>query len=113
MWVMLWSGVVKKELCKKVTLSIYQSIYIPTLTYGLQDRLRAYVIWGYFEGSQQRWVGSLFRMAPGPDPELTGGTIDCMGKHWDPPERGGEKCLFFSLTCYPLLPHKQETVWCG
>ncbi|KAK3547532.1 hypothetical protein QTP86_021516, partial [Hemibagrus guttatus] len=34
MWSMYRSVVVKKELSRKVKLSIYQSIYIPTLTYG-------------------------------------------------------------------------------
>ncbi|KAK3512666.1 hypothetical protein QTP70_020883 [Hemibagrus guttatus] len=32
--VMYWSVVVKKELSRKAKLSIYQSIYVPTLTYG-------------------------------------------------------------------------------
>ncbi|KAK3547561.1 hypothetical protein QTP86_024709 [Hemibagrus guttatus] len=31
---MYWSVVVKKELSRKVKLSIYQSVYVPTLTYG-------------------------------------------------------------------------------
>ncbi|KAK3542716.1 hypothetical protein QTP70_000099 [Hemibagrus guttatus] len=31
---MYWSVVVKKELSRKAKLSIYQSIYVPTLTYG-------------------------------------------------------------------------------
>ncbi|KAK3552841.1 hypothetical protein QTP86_022544 [Hemibagrus guttatus] len=34
MWSMYRSVVVKKELSRKVKLSIYQSIYVPTLTYG-------------------------------------------------------------------------------
>ncbi|KAK3555889.1 hypothetical protein QTP86_029801, partial [Hemibagrus guttatus] len=34
MWSMYRSVVVKKELTRKVKLSIYQSIYVPTLTYG-------------------------------------------------------------------------------
>ncbi|KAK3527587.1 hypothetical protein QTP86_026892, partial [Hemibagrus guttatus] len=34
MWSMYWSVVVKKELSRKAKLSIYQSIYVPTLTYG-------------------------------------------------------------------------------
>ncbi|KAK3537609.1 hypothetical protein QTP70_017005, partial [Hemibagrus guttatus] len=34
MWSMYRSVVVKKELSRKVRLSIYQSIYVPTLTYG-------------------------------------------------------------------------------
>ncbi|KAK3534617.1 hypothetical protein QTP86_016770, partial [Hemibagrus guttatus] len=34
MWSMYWSVVVKKELSRKAKLLIYQSIYVPTLTYG-------------------------------------------------------------------------------
>ncbi|KAK3534690.1 hypothetical protein QTP86_020345 [Hemibagrus guttatus] len=34
MWSMYWSVVVKKELSQKAKLSIYQSIYVPTLTCG-------------------------------------------------------------------------------
>ncbi|KAK3514795.1 hypothetical protein QTP70_032195, partial [Hemibagrus guttatus] len=43
---MYWSVVVKKELSRKAKLSIYQSIYIPTLTYGhelwvMTERIRS------------------------------------------------------------------------
>ncbi len=34
MWTLNRSVVVKRELSRKAKLSIYQSIYIPTLTYG-------------------------------------------------------------------------------
>jgi len=34
MWALHWSVVVKKELSQKAKLSIYWSIYVPTLTYG-------------------------------------------------------------------------------
>ncbi|KAK3528214.1 hypothetical protein QTP86_026677, partial [Hemibagrus guttatus] len=56
------SVVVKKELSRKAKLSIYQSIYVPTLTYGhelwvMTERLR----WL----GQLRWLGHLFRMPPG------------------------------------------------
>lgn len=32
MWVLYWSVVVKKELSVKAKLSVYQSVYVPTLT---------------------------------------------------------------------------------
>ncbi|KAK3550678.1 hypothetical protein QTP70_002404 [Hemibagrus guttatus] len=43
---MYWSVVVKKELSQKAKLSIYQSIYVPTLTYGhelwvMTERIRS------------------------------------------------------------------------
>ncbi|KAK3523071.1 hypothetical protein QTP86_012652 [Hemibagrus guttatus] len=43
---MYWSVVVKKELSRKAKLSIYQSIYVPTLTYGhelwvMTERIRS------------------------------------------------------------------------
>ncbi|KAI3351255.1 hypothetical protein L3Q82_005804 [Scortum barcoo] len=66
--------VVKKELSRKAKLSIYRSIYVPTLTYGHE-------LWGEklghsggaresrcylrIERSQLRWLGHLFRMPPG------------------------------------------------
>ncbi len=34
MWVLYWTVVVKRELSQKAKLLIYQSIYVPTLTYG-------------------------------------------------------------------------------
>ena len=34
MWALYWTVVVKKELSQKAKLSIYQSVYVPTLTYG-------------------------------------------------------------------------------
>ncbi|KAI3363185.1 hypothetical protein L3Q82_011554, partial [Scortum barcoo] len=66
---------VKKELSRKAKLSIYRSIYVPTLTYGHE-------LWGEklghsegarsreplllrIERSQLRWLGHLFRMPPG------------------------------------------------
>ncbi|KAL7832830.1 hypothetical protein SRHO_G00298480 [Serrasalmus rhombeus] len=48
------SVVVKKELSHKARLSIYRSIYVPTLTY-------AHELWR----SQLRWFGHLVRMPPG------------------------------------------------
>ncbi|KAK3509655.1 hypothetical protein QTP70_008402 [Hemibagrus guttatus] len=50
------SVVVKKELSQKAKLSIYQSIYVPTLTYGHE-------LWVMTE--RLRWLGHLFRMPPG------------------------------------------------
>ncbi|KAK3537481.1 hypothetical protein QTP70_012107 [Hemibagrus guttatus] len=45
---MYWSVVVKKELSRKAKLSIYQSIYVPTLTYGhelwvMTERVRSWI----------------------------------------------------------------------
>ncbi|KAL1282365.1 hypothetical protein QQF64_001168 [Cirrhinus molitorella] len=45
---MYWSVVVKKELSEKAKLSIYQSIYVPTLTYGhelwvMTERIRSWI----------------------------------------------------------------------
>ncbi|KAK3528750.1 hypothetical protein QTP70_011199 [Hemibagrus guttatus] len=81
--------VVKKELTRKAKLSIYQSIYIPILTYGqaaemshlrrvaghsLRDRVRSSVtreelgvepLLLHIERGQLRWLGHLFRMPPG------------------------------------------------
>ncbi|KAI3369206.1 hypothetical protein L3Q82_007445 [Scortum barcoo] len=77
--------VVKKELSRKVKLSIYRSIYVPTLTYGhelwggwalrLENRVRSSVtreelggvepLLLHIERSQLRWLGHLFRMPPG------------------------------------------------
>ena len=34
MWALYQTVVVKKELSQKAKLSIYQSVYVPTLTYG-------------------------------------------------------------------------------
>ena len=34
MWTLKWSIMVKRELSQKAKLSIYRSIYVPTLTYG-------------------------------------------------------------------------------
>ncbi|KAK3555566.1 hypothetical protein QTP86_022023 [Hemibagrus guttatus] len=56
MWSMYRSVVVKKELSRKAKLSIYQSIYVPTLTYGHE-------LWVMTE--RLRWLGHLFRMPPG------------------------------------------------
>ncbi|KAK3523662.1 hypothetical protein QTP70_006725 [Hemibagrus guttatus] len=48
MWSMYRSVVVKKELSRKAKLSIYQSIYVPTLTYGhelwvMTERVRSWI----------------------------------------------------------------------
>ncbi|KAI3354568.1 hypothetical protein L3Q82_019072 [Scortum barcoo] len=65
--------VVKKELSRKAKLSIYRSIYVPTLTYGHElwsfghsggARSRAAAP-SHRERSQLRWLGHLFRMPPG------------------------------------------------
>ncbi|KAK0134423.1 hypothetical protein N1851_030009 [Merluccius polli] len=87
--------VVKRELSRKAKLSIYQSIYVPALTYGhelwvmterrrsqvqaaemsfLRRRVRSSVIREelgvdslllHVERSQMRWLGHLVRMPPG------------------------------------------------
>ncbi|KAK3519754.1 hypothetical protein QTP70_003889 [Hemibagrus guttatus] len=90
---MYWSVVVKKELSQKVKLSIYQSIYVPTLSSGsspiqaakmsfirrvagrsLRDRVRSSVtreelgvelLLLHIERGQLRWLGHLFQMPPG------------------------------------------------
>ncbi|KAI3363270.1 hypothetical protein L3Q82_011557, partial [Scortum barcoo] len=61
--------VVKKELSRKAKLSIYRSIYVPTLTYvklghsgGARSRAAAPSL---IERSQLRWLGHLFRMPLG------------------------------------------------
>ncbi|KAK0151875.1 putative uncharacterized transposon-derived protein F52C9.6 [Merluccius polli] len=89
------SVVVKRELSRKAKLSIYQSIYVPALTYGHElwvmtertrlrvqaakassagDRVRSSVIREELgvdplllrvERSQMRWLGHLVRMPPG------------------------------------------------
>ncbi|KAI3361870.1 hypothetical protein L3Q82_002194 [Scortum barcoo] len=90
--------VVKKELSRKAKLSIYRSIYVPTLTYGHE-------LWGWLgapleigvrssvtreelgveplllriERSQLRWLGHLFRMPPGRLPREV-----FLGKHVPP-----------------------------
>ncbi|KAK3510619.1 hypothetical protein QTP70_011885 [Hemibagrus guttatus] len=48
--------VMKKELSRKAKLSIYQSIYVPTLTYGHELLVMT---------ERLRWLGHLFRMPPG------------------------------------------------
>ncbi|KAK3541803.1 hypothetical protein QTP86_005516 [Hemibagrus guttatus] len=69
---MYWSVVVKKELSRKVKLSIYQSIYVPTLTYGHElwvmterEELGVEPLLLHIERGQLRWLGHLFRMPPG------------------------------------------------
>ncbi|TWW59416.1 hypothetical protein D4764_06G0009460 [Takifugu flavidus] len=66
------SVVVKRELSQKAKLSIYGSIFVPTLTYG-------HALWGEklchlggaeplllrVERNQMRWIGHLVRMPPG------------------------------------------------
>ncbi|TWW67188.1 hypothetical protein D4764_02G0002290 [Takifugu flavidus] len=52
------SVVVKRELSQKAKLSIYRSIFVPTLTYGHE-------LWR----SQMRWLGHLVRMPPGRLPD--------------------------------------------
>ncbi|KAI3361166.1 hypothetical protein L3Q82_012910, partial [Scortum barcoo] len=54
--------VVKKELSRKAKLSIYRSIYVPTLTYG-HELWKPLLL--RIERSQLRWLGHLFRMPPG------------------------------------------------
>ncbi|KAI3367022.1 hypothetical protein L3Q82_009655 [Scortum barcoo] len=63
-------SVVKKELSRKAKLSIYRSIYVPTLTYGheLWSLGRSFGVEPlllHIERSQLRWLGHLFRMPPG------------------------------------------------
>uniref|UniRef100_A0AAV2MQG6 ribonuclease H n=1 Tax=Knipowitschia caucasica TaxID=637954 RepID=A0AAV2MQG6_KNICA len=74
--------VVKRELSRKAKLSIYRSIFVPSLTYGhelvagrsLRDRVRSSVtreelgvepLLLHVERNQLRWLGHLFRMPPG------------------------------------------------
>ncbi|TWW59969.1 hypothetical protein D4764_05G0000590 [Takifugu flavidus] len=79
------SVVVKRELSRKAKLSIYRSIFVPTLTYGHElwvmtkrqdhgDRVRSSAIREELgveplllrvERSQMRWLGHLVRMPPG------------------------------------------------
>ncbi|KAI3356446.1 hypothetical protein L3Q82_017657 [Scortum barcoo] len=66
---------VKKELSRKAKLSIYRSIYAPTLTYGhelwgeklsvTREELGVEPLLLRIERSQLRWLGHLFRMPPG------------------------------------------------
>ncbi|KAK3509992.1 hypothetical protein QTP70_024336, partial [Hemibagrus guttatus] len=63
------SVVVKKELSQKAKLSIYQSIYVPTLTYGHElwvmterEELGVEPLLLHIERGQLRWLGHLFRM---------------------------------------------------
>jgi len=91
MWALYRSIVVKRELSRKAKLSIYRSIYVPTLTYchklwvvmsflrrvaglSLRDRVRSLEIRRelgveppllHIERSQLRWFGHLIRMPPG------------------------------------------------
>ncbi|TWW69733.1 hypothetical protein D4764_18G0005390 [Takifugu flavidus] len=71
-----WFVVVKRELSRKAKLSIYRSIFVPTLTYGheLGDRVRSSAIREELrveslllrvERSQMGWLGHLVRMPPG------------------------------------------------
>ncbi|KAK7919109.1 hypothetical protein WMY93_010393 [Mugilogobius chulae] len=97
--------VVKKELSRKAKLSIYRSIYVPTLTYGhiqsvemsflrrvagrsLRDRVRSSVtqeelgvesLLLHVERSQLRWLGHLFRMPPGVSPGIPPGLLPLGG----------------------------------
>ncbi|KAI3373259.1 hypothetical protein L3Q82_006385 [Scortum barcoo] len=73
--------VVKKELSRKAKLSIYRSIYAPTLTYGhelwvvMTERTRSRIqaaemsflrrVAGRSLRDRLRWLGYLFRMPPG------------------------------------------------
>ncbi|KAK3559006.1 hypothetical protein QTP86_000109 [Hemibagrus guttatus] len=66
------SVVVKKELSRKAKFSIYQSIYVPTLTYGHElwvmnerEELGVELLLLHIERGQLRWLGHLFRMPPG------------------------------------------------
>ncbi|TWW75358.1 hypothetical protein D4764_13G0000200 [Takifugu flavidus] len=62
------SVVVKRELSPKAKLSIYQSIFIPTLTYGIstiREELGVEPLLLRIERSQMRWLGHLVRMPPG------------------------------------------------
>ncbi|KAK3546888.1 hypothetical protein QTP86_003816 [Hemibagrus guttatus] len=92
---MYWSVVGKKELSRKAKLSIYQSIYVPTLTYGhelwvMTERIRSRIqaaemsflrrvagcsatqeelgvepLLLHITRGQLRWLGHLFQMPPG------------------------------------------------
>ncbi|TWW61046.1 hypothetical protein D4764_05G0011360 [Takifugu flavidus] len=64
--VMHRSVVVKKELSQKAKLSIYRSIFVPTLTYGHELwELGVESLLLRVERSQMRWLGHLVRMPPG------------------------------------------------
>ncbi|TWW79900.1 hypothetical protein D4764_10G0009300 [Takifugu flavidus] len=72
------SVVVKRELSRKAKLSIYRSIFVPTLTYGwlgsplergrssaIREKLGVEPLLLRVERSQMRWLGHLVRMPPG------------------------------------------------
>ena len=124
-----WSVVVKKELSRKNKLTIYRSIYVPTLTYGhelwvMTERIKSC--------TQAKWVssagwlgapleigwGARSRSAAPPHWEepaevtlkKTQDTLECLcclaglGMPWDPPGRAGgsvwgEGCLHVPAYC--------------
>ncbi|TWW53220.1 hypothetical protein D4764_0108820 [Takifugu flavidus] len=70
------------ELSQKAKLSIYRSIFVPTLTYGwlgsplervrssaIREKLGVEPLFLHVERSQMRWLGHLVRMPPGRLPE--------------------------------------------
>ena len=72
MWLQQCFGhwaVVKRELSRKVKLSIYQSIYVDANRMGYK-RLKWFPFcrggWDHVERSQLRWSGHLIRKLPGP-----------------------------------------------
>ncbi|KAK3541999.1 hypothetical protein QTP86_009835 [Hemibagrus guttatus] len=98
------SVVVKKELSRKATLSIYQSIYVPILTHGHELWVMTERKFGveplllHIERGQLRWLGHLFRMPPGHLPgEVFRSWEEAPGKTQDTLERlcqkSWRKCL--------------------
>uniref|UniRef100_A0A3Q3WHL4 Uncharacterized protein n=1 Tax=Mola mola TaxID=94237 RepID=A0A3Q3WHL4_MOLML len=99
MWTLKLSVVVKRELSQKEKLSIYQSIYIPTLSYGRElwvvtERTRSSLdirgelgvkpLLFRIERSQLRWFGHLVRMPPGCFPqEAVDGDIVILSAQWE------------------------------
>ncbi|TKS65587.1 NLR family CARD domain-containing protein 3 CARD15-like protein [Collichthys lucidus] len=80
------SVVVKEEMSQKVKLSIYQSIYVPTLTYdrvrssAIREELRVEPLLLRIERNQLRWLGHLVRMPPGRLP-VSGGLQEVLDEH--------------------------------
>ncbi|KAK3526805.1 hypothetical protein QTP70_033550 [Hemibagrus guttatus] len=79
MWSMYQSVVVKKELSRKAKLLIYQSIYVPTLTYGhelwvMTERVRSRIQVEELEevsGEREVWASLLRVLPPAPDKRKT------------------------------------------
>ncbi|KAI3372952.1 hypothetical protein L3Q82_023399, partial [Scortum barcoo] len=119
--------VVKKELSRKAKLSIYRSIYVPTLTYGhelwrpLEIGVRSSVtreelgveplLLLRIERSQLRWLGHLFRMPPGRLPREVFQACPTGRRPVEDPGHAGETMsLGWPGNAYGIPPEELEEV---